>query len=133
MARTICSWRVVTTLGDGIYGPPSLKIRGLPLAQDPETDYGKVVQISLSTGKARRLTLGQRNMQGIALGREGRIWTSSMGCEVATSLTKCRRAATSGGPTRVTVRSIQDCRFHLFFLSAGIRIFSGPSMLGFLR
>jgi cytochrome c2 len=57
---------------DGIRGPE-------PVAQRADMDYGKVVSIDLETGKARNISSGHRNIQGIALDREGQLWTVEHG------------------------------------------------------
>lgn len=50
-----------------------------PLAQYPEADHGKVMEIDLETGAARRFSTGHRNPQGITLDGQGRIWTVEHG------------------------------------------------------
>ncbi len=50
-----------------------------PLAQYPEADHGKVMEIDLKTGEARRFSSGHRNPQGITLDGQGRIWTVEHG------------------------------------------------------
>ena len=83
---------------DGIYGPRSLTENGLPLAQDPDTDYGKVIQIDLGTRSAQRLSRGQRNMQGIAIGREGRVWTVEHGMRGGDELNRISPGSNFGWP-----------------------------------
>ena len=51
----------------------------LPLSQDPNADYGKLIAINLGSGESQTLALGLRNMQGIAFDRQGRIWTVEHG------------------------------------------------------
>jgi aldose sugar dehydrogenase len=41
------------------------------IAQDPEAEYGKVLAIDVVSGKARIVSSGHRNPQGIAIGRDG--------------------------------------------------------------
>ncbi len=53
--------------------------RPLAVAQLPSHDYGKVIEISLSTGEARQFTSGQRNIQGIAVDLEGDIYSVEHG------------------------------------------------------
>jgi cytochrome c2 len=44
--------------------------------QSPDTDYGKVIAIDLATGEARHYSIGHRNMQGVAIDTQGRLWTT---------------------------------------------------------
>jgi cytochrome c2 len=41
------------------------------IAQDPDAEYGKVLAIDVVSGKARIVSSGHRNPQGIAIGRDG--------------------------------------------------------------
>lgn len=65
---------------DGAYGPLTPE-RGssLAVAQDPDYEYGKVLRIDWRTGRSEILTRGSRNMQGIAVTPDGRIWTVEHG------------------------------------------------------
>jgi cytochrome c2 len=83
---------------DGIYGPRSLQQGGAPLAQDPATDYGKVIQIDLNSLQARRLSLGQRNMQGIATDRNGTVWTVEHGMRGGDELNRISGGSNFGWP-----------------------------------
>ncbi len=49
------------------------------LARDRSNDYGKVIAIDLETGENRIVSVGHRNMQGIAVTDEGRIWAVEHG------------------------------------------------------
>jgi cytochrome c2 len=49
------------------------------LARDLDNDYGKVIAIDLETGEHRIVSIGHRNMQGIAVARDGRIWAVEHG------------------------------------------------------
>jgi len=44
--------------------------------QSPDNDYGKLVAIDLATREARHHSTGHRNMQGVAIDTEGRLWTA---------------------------------------------------------
>jgi cytochrome c2 len=57
---------------DGVRGPEAV-------AQRSDMDYGKVVRIDLESGEARNISSGHRNIQGIALDREGQLWTVEHG------------------------------------------------------
>lgn len=54
-------------------------LSSVPLAQYPEADHGKVMEIDLETGTARRFSSGHRNPQGITLDGQGRLWTVEHG------------------------------------------------------
>lgn len=47
--------------------------------QSDDSDYGKTIRIDLATGEARHLSKGHRNIQGIAVDLEGRVWTTEHG------------------------------------------------------
>lgn len=47
--------------------------------QDDDSDYGKTIEIDLSTGRARHFSKGHRNLQGVAIDLDGRLWTSEHG------------------------------------------------------
>ncbi|MBT5074260.1 MAG: hypothetical protein HOH18_00495 [Kordiimonadaceae bacterium] len=68
---------------DGMYGPRTIPgtdpEKGPAVAQDPNADYGKVIAIDVITGDARQLSRGHRNMQGIIIDRNGRVWTVEHG------------------------------------------------------
>jgi len=44
--------------------------------QSPDTDYGKVIAIDIATGQSRHVSIGHRNMQGVAIDAAGRLWTT---------------------------------------------------------
>ena len=64
---------------DGIYGPRSVANGRPSVAQDPDADYGKVIEIDLDSGRAETVSRGNRNAQGIALDGEGRLWVVEHG------------------------------------------------------
>lgn len=68
---------------DGIYGPrtiPGTDPDDNPaVAQDPAADYGKVIAVDVVTGQAHQVSRGNRNTQGIAIDRAGRIWAVEHG------------------------------------------------------
>lgn len=49
------------------------------LAQDADAQYGRVIAIDLDDGTARSISMGNRNMQGIALDDDGNLWTVEHG------------------------------------------------------
>lgn len=57
---------------DGIYRPDV----GI---QSDDSDYGKTIAIDLDTGVSRHVSKGHRNLQGVTLDKEGRLWTTEHG------------------------------------------------------
>lgn len=47
--------------------------------QSMDSDYGKTIEINLDTGAARIFSRGHRNLQGVTLDAEGRLWVSEHG------------------------------------------------------
>lgn len=47
--------------------------------QDPDSDYGKTLEINVTTGQGRVYSIGHRNLQGVALDAQGRLWTTEHG------------------------------------------------------
>jgi len=64
---------------DGVSLPPNPYGSEKPLAQDENVEYGKVLEIDLKDGKVRKITSGNRNMQGIAISPANDIWTVEHG------------------------------------------------------
>lgn len=52
---------------DGVYAPEAI-------AQNPNMDYGKVIEIDLAKREGRIVSSGNRNMQGIAIDHDGELW-----------------------------------------------------------
>lgn len=57
---------------EGFYRPD-------PGIQDDEVGYGKTIEINLSTGVGRTFSKGHRNVQGVVIDTEGRLWTTEHG------------------------------------------------------
>jgi cytochrome c2 len=53
--------------------------RGQLAGQDPESDLGKIVAVTLSTGQARIFAAGFRNPQGLLVAGDGRVWETEHG------------------------------------------------------
>ncbi len=76
---------------DGIYAP-------VPLSQNPDKMYGKVIAVDLLTGDHRIISQGHSNMQGIALGSDGRLWTVEHGRRGGDELNLIREGSDYGWP-----------------------------------
>ena len=88
---------------DGVYAPMNpVPGSAVPLAQDPAAEYGKVLVIDVVSGSKRTLSAGNRNMQGIATTRDGRLWTVEHGPRGGDELNLQRQGANFGWP-RVTL------------------------------
>lgn len=84
---------------DGMYGPKSLDPqRDVALAQDPRTDYGKVIRIDLRSGTSRHVSRGHRNPQGIAIDGSGEVWVAEHGMRGGDELNHVREGANFGWP-----------------------------------
>lgn len=76
---------------DGTYAP-------MAIAQEPDAHYGKVLEIDIDTGGVRVVSQGHSNMQGIALGRDGSIWTVEHGRRGGDELNLIRDGLDYGWP-----------------------------------
>jgi aldose sugar dehydrogenase len=64
--------KIYVTIGDYDIGPPNV-------AQDPNSTFGKIMEISLSTAKSRMLSMGHRNPQGLAVTKTGALLSTEHG------------------------------------------------------
>lgn len=76
---------------EGIYRPDS----GI---QDDDSDYGKTIEINLTTGRARHFSKGHRNLQGVALDNQGQLWTTEHGMRGGDELNLIRDGENYGWP-----------------------------------
>jgi cytochrome c2 len=49
------------------------------VSMDPAYDHGKLIELNVRTGTARRVTIGLRNPQGLTIDGQGRIWETEHG------------------------------------------------------
>jgi cytochrome c2 len=68
------------------------------LAQDAKSTFGKVVEISIATQKARILTIGHRNPQGLAMTSSGELWSTEHGPAGGDELNLIEAGANYGWP-----------------------------------
>lgn len=86
---------------DGVYAPDNPDPEAaLPLAQDPEAEYGKVLAVDIESGHKRILSTGNRNIQGIATTSDGLLWTVEHGPRGGDELNLQRPGANFGWPFR---------------------------------
>jgi cytochrome c2 len=57
---------------DGLYDSQAVSM-------DPAFDHGKLIELNVRTGAARRVAVGLRNPQGLMIDEEGRIWETEHG------------------------------------------------------
>jgi len=76
---------------EGIYRPDS----GI---QDDNSDYGKTIEINLTTGEYRHYSKGHRNLQGVTLDAQGRLWTTEHGMRGGDELNLIRDQENYGWP-----------------------------------
>mgnify|MGYP006267255601 CR=1 FL=1 len=58
-------------LTSGDFHIDGMRSEGPGIAQDPDAQYGKVLEVDIATGEGRILSMGHRNAQGIALKPSG--------------------------------------------------------------
>lgn len=76
---------------EGIYRPDS----GI---QSSDSDYGKTLEINLTTRESRHYSIGHRNLQGIEVDAEGRLWTTEHGMRGGDELNLIRDGENYGWP-----------------------------------
>lgn len=47
--------------------------------QSSDSDYGKTIEINMATGASRHYSVGHRNLQGVVVDAQGRLWTTEHG------------------------------------------------------
>jgi cytochrome c2 len=68
------------------------------VSMDPNSDLGKIIAISLTTGRARVLASGLRNPQGLLVSRAGQLWETEHGPRGGDELNRIRPGANYGWP-----------------------------------
>lgn len=76
---------------DGVYGETALPM-------DPASDLGKVIEITLSTGRATVMASGLRNPQGLLMSRDGVLWETEHGPQGGDEVNIIRPGANYGWP-----------------------------------
>lgn len=66
--------------------------------QDDDTSYGKVIAIDLLAGTHRTVSKGHRNLQGVALDKQGRLWVTEHAIRGGDELNLVREGANYGWP-----------------------------------
>ena len=68
------------------------------LPQRLDNDYGKVVEIDLASRQAKIVSMGHRNIQGIAFDRSGQLWTVEHGMRGGDELNLVEQGKNYGWP-----------------------------------
>lgn len=84
-------------LGSGEYHHDGVHTYDIGI-QSPDTDYGKVVAIDLLTGGSSHVSIGHRNMQGMAVDGQGRVWVVEHGIRGGDELNLAREGENFGWP-----------------------------------
>jgi cytochrome c2 len=67
-------------------------------AQDPSTDYGKIIEIDMATGQKRHISSGHRNPQGLFVDAHGRLWSTEHGPQGGDELNVIEEGSNYGWP-----------------------------------
>jgi hypothetical protein len=67
-------------------------------AQDPSSDFGKIIRVDLGSGTASHVSLGHRNPQGLLVDTEGTIWSTEHGPRGGDELNIIRQDMNYGWP-----------------------------------
>ena len=76
---------------DGVYAPEAY-------AQKTNNDYGKVLEIDLTDGTSRKISIGHRNMQGVIVDSKGQIWVTEHGPRGGDELNRVIEGGNFGWP-----------------------------------
>lgn len=68
------------------------------VSMDPETDFGKLVELNIRTGASRHVAMGLRNPQGLAIDRIGRIWETEHGPQGGDEINLLQEGGNYGWP-----------------------------------
>lgn len=68
------------------------------ISQNPTAEYGKVIEIDIATGEGRVVSMGHRNMQGIAIDKDGRLLVVEHGPRGGDELNIVKEGANYGWP-----------------------------------
>jgi cytochrome c2 len=80
-------------LSVGVY-----KISNNGLAQDPQSNFGKIFEIDVASGQSRILSKGHRNPQGLTLSTSGDLWSTEHGPAGGDELNLITAGANYGWP-----------------------------------
>lgn len=71
---------LIVTVGDySLNGVGNVYDGPIPPSQSPDTDLGKILRISRTTGESRIISMGHRNPQGLSLSKDGELIATEHG------------------------------------------------------
>lgn len=82
---------------DGNYNLEGIEVPKL-VSQDPAYDYGKILRIDPRSGIKEVVSLGNRNAQGLLLGKDGRLWSTEHGPRGGDELNVIKEGRNYGWP-----------------------------------
>ena len=85
-------------LASGDFGIDGIRSDGEATAQDPDSHYGKLLEVDIVTGQAKIISKGLRNSQGIAVLPDGRVVTAEHGMRGGDELNLHYQGANFGWP-----------------------------------
>lgn len=87
---------VYLTMGD--LGFDGMRSDAAPMAQDPASQYGKVLEVEIADGSSEIVSSGHRNPQGIIRDPAGRLFVAEHGARGGDELNLIQRGANYGWP-----------------------------------
>ncbi len=84
--------KIYLTVGDYLIDVP-------PVAQDPNSSFGKIFEIDISTQKAKKLSMGHRNPQGLVFTKAGALLSTEHGPSGGDELNLITEGSNYGWPT----------------------------------
>ena len=87
---------VLMTIGDFAFDGFNSEVQ---VSQDVTVGYGKIFEIDLATGDNKVVSIGHRNPQGLALDRNGNVWSTEHGPQGGDELNLIEQGANYGWPT----------------------------------
>ena len=85
-------------LANGDYHMDGMRSDGLGIAQDPNHELGKVMRINFMTGESEMVSMGHRNMQGVAALPDGTVFVAEHGPRGGDELNRIIDGANYGWP-----------------------------------
>lgn len=78
--------------------PTTLNGKKVPAAQNPNSSFGKMFEFDLQTGELRQLSMGHRNVQGIAVSSDGDLLAAEQGPEGGDEINLIKEGKNYGWP-----------------------------------
>jgi cytochrome c2 len=88
--------KLLLTVGD--YRQDTVTLKSEPVAQNPATDFGKIISIDLATKAVTRLSMGHRNPQGLVRAADGTLYATEHGPQGGDKLNRIEAGRNYGWP-----------------------------------